>query len=123
MTVMGWLWLGSPFVLIALISRDDGLRRLVAANYARCWAAGWSGVLMMCVGAALIPSVGGAVMFTVGTPLVGLAVWLQEDGGDGGGGEEPDVPPPDWDEFERAFWVHVRRRGCLPRPPRAPATH
>jgi hypothetical protein len=40
----------------------------------------------MCLGAALTPSALGTVMFSVGTPLAGLAVWLHEDDDDGDDG-------------------------------------
>ena len=121
MALVGWLWLGSPFVVIAVISHDPRLLRQVAIHHAGCLAAGWIGVAMMCLGVALMPGVLGSVMFWLGTPLAGLAVWLRrDDGGGGGGGEDPDVPPFDWDEFERSFWAHVRRGGT-PRRSRTPS--
>jgi hypothetical protein len=119
MALLAWLWLASPFAVIAPISRDPELQRLVAVHYPRCRAAGWTGVLMMCLGAALMPALLGTLMFWVGTPLAGLTVWLVGDDGDGG--DESDVPPVDWDEFERSFWVHVRRHARTPRRPRAPS--
>jgi hypothetical protein len=117
--LVGWLWLGSPFVVIAVISHDPRLLRQVAVHHTRCLVAGWIGVAMMCLGVALMPGVLASVMFWLGTPLAGLAVWLRrDDGGDGGGGGGPDLPPIDWDEFERSFWAHVRRRGgARPRTP------
>jgi hypothetical protein len=120
--LLGWLWLGSPFVVIALISHDQRLLGLIAAHQTRCLAAGWTGVAMMCLGVALMPTALGATMFWVGTPLAGLAVWRRRDEGDGPGGDDPDVPPVDWDEFERSFWAHVRRRGPMSRRPRSPST-
>jgi hypothetical protein len=120
--LVGWLWLGSPFVVIALISHDPRLLRQVALHHTGCLTAGWAGVAMMCVGVALMPNLLGAVMFWVGTPLAGLAVWLRRDDDDGGGGGGgPDIPPIDWDDFERSFWAHVRRRGSSPRRPRTPS--
>jgi len=116
MALVGWLWLGSPFVLIALIAHDRRLLMLVAEHHTHCRVLGWTGVAMMCLGVMIVPDPLGAVMFWVGTPLAGLAVWLRRDGDDDGGGEEPDIPPLDWDEFERSFWAHVRRRGSAPRP-------
>jgi hypothetical protein len=118
--LVGWLWLGSPFVVIAVISHDRRLLRQVALHHTGCLTAGWTGVAMMCLGVALVPDPLGTAMFWVGTPLAGLAVWLRRDGRGGGGGDEPDVPPIDWDEFERSFWAHVRRRGPGPRRPRTP---
>ncbi len=118
---MGWLWLGSPFVVIAVIAHDRRLLRQVAVHNTECLAAGWTGLAMMCLGVALMPGVLGTLMFWVGTPLAGLAVWLRRDGGGGGGGDDPDVPPIDWDEFERSFWADVRRRGRVPRRPRTPS--
>jgi hypothetical protein len=118
-TLLGWVWLVSPFVVIALVAHDAQLQRFVAAHYDHCRAAGWAGVVMMFAGAALAPVAPGIVMFTIGTPLVGLVVWLRDDGNDGGEGE-PDSPPLDWHEFERSFWAHVRSRRRLPRNPRTP---
>ncbi len=120
--LMGWLWLGSPFVVIAVISRDRRLLRQVAVHHTGCLAVGWTGVAMMCLGVALMPGLLGTLMFWVGTPLAGLAVWLRrdsDDDDDGGGG--PDVPPIDWDDFERSFWANVRRRPGAPRRPRTPS--
>ena len=76
---------------------------------------------MMCGGAVLMPETFGTIMFWIGTPLAGLAVWLRGDDGDDGGEDDPDVPPLDWDEFERSFWAHVRRSGRPPRGPRVPS--
>ena len=123
MALLGWLWLGSPFVVIALISHDRRLLARVAAHHTRCLAAGWTGVTMMCLGVALMPAPIGTAMFWVGTPLAGLAVWLRRDdgGGGGGGGEGPDLPPVDWDEFERSFRAHVRGPDRSPRGPRTPS--
>ena len=119
MALLGWLWLASPFVLIALITHDRQLQRLVAAHYAQCRAAGCIGAAMMLLGAALVPGTLGKIAFVLGTPLTGLVVFLRRDDGDDGGEDEPDVPPFDWDEFERSFWIHVRGRS--PRRPRAPS--
>jgi hypothetical protein len=121
MALLGWLWLGSPFALIALISHNPRLLSLVATHQSRCQAAGWTGAALMLLGAAVVPGVAGAVMFWIGTPLVGLVVWLRGDDGDDGGEPEPDVPPINWDEFERSFWDHVRRGGPPSGRPRVPA--
>jgi hypothetical protein len=120
-TLLGWLWLGSPFVVIGLISHDRRLLAQVAAHHTGCLVAGWTGVAMMCVGVMLLPHPLDMVMFWLGTPVSGLAVWLRRDDGDHGGGDEPDVPPVDWDAFERSFRAHVRRRGRSPSRPRTPA--
>jgi hypothetical protein len=120
-TLLGWLWLASPFAVIAVISHHPPLQAQVAAHHRRCMVAGWGGAAMMVLGITLIPDPLGTAMFWVGTPLAGLAVWLRRDDDDGGeGDDEPDVPPVDWDEFERSFWAHVRRRGRSPRRPRSP---
>lgn len=120
MALLAWLWLGTPFAVIALIARDEELRTLVAVHYTRCRAAGWTGAVMMCVGAVMMPHVLGTMMFIIGAPLSGLAVWLRDDGWDDGG-ESPDVPPFDWETFERSFWAHVRRQHRQPRRPRTPS--
>ena len=122
MGLVGWLWLGSPFVLIAVISRDSDMRGLIAAHHRRCRAIGWFGAAAMFLGAALLPGTFGSMLFGVGTPLVGLIVWTPRDDGAGGGEGGPDEVPPDWDGFERSFWAHVRRRDQPPSRPRARAS-
>lgn len=121
MTLVGWLWLASPFVVISVISHDPRLLAQVAAHYTECMVIGWTGVAMMLLGVTVVPGPLGLLMFWIGTPLAGLAVWLRRDGDDGDGREDPDVPPVDWDEFERSFRAHVRRRGRTPRRPRVPS--
>ena len=121
MALVGWLWLGSPFVVIGVISQDHRLLRQVALHHAACVTAGWIGALMMCLGVALMPALLGTLMFWVGTPVAGLAVWLRRDDGGDGGDDGPDVPPIDWDEFEHSFWAHARRHGRPPRRPRTPS--
>ncbi len=119
MGLLGWVWLGSPFVVIALIAHDHSMQAWIASHYDACRVTGWVGAVMMFLGVALAPAVLGILMFVVGTPLVGLVVWLRDDRDDRGEGDS-DEPPIDWDEFERSFWAHVRR-GRLPRLPRAPS--
>ena len=117
MAMLGWLWLASPFVVIAVISHDRRLLAQVAAHHTGCLVAGWTGVAMMCLGVALMPAPLGEAMFWLGTPMAGLAVWLRRDDDGGEGGEDPDVPPFDWGEFERSFRAYVRgRRGPARRP-------
>jgi hypothetical protein len=119
LSLLGWLWLFSPFVLIGVISHDANMRELISAYPRRCHAIGWCGAVAMFFGAALVPGMLGSMMFGIGTPLVGLIVWTAR--GDGRGGEEdPSDTPPDWDDFERAFWAHVRRGRRPPSRPRAP---
>lgn len=121
MALVGWLWLGSPFVVIGVISHDRRLLTQVAAHHTECLTVGWAGAAMMLLGVTVLPDPIGTAMFWVGTPLSGLAVWLRRGGDDDGGGDDPDVPPVDWGEFERSFWAYVRRRGRTPRRPRTPA--
>ncbi len=104
-----WLWLVSPFVLIAAISHDSNMRDLVTEHQKRCQAIGWAGVTAMLLGAALLPATLGTVLFGIGTPLAGLIVWTRRDDGGEGGDGGPDDVPPDWDAFERSFRAHVRR--------------
>jgi hypothetical protein len=120
MALLGWLWLGTPFAVIGLISQNEQLRTLVAVHYTRCRAAGWTGVLMMCLGAVIMPDTLGTMMFFIGAPLSGLAVWLRNDGWDDGG-ESSDLPPFDWDAFERSFWAYVRGQRRHPTRPRTPS--
>jgi hypothetical protein len=104
---LGWLWLASPFVLIAVISRDPNMRELVAAHTGRCRAVGSAGVAAMFLGVALLPDELGSMLFGIGTPLTGLLVWTRRDDGDDGGEERPPDLPPDWGDFERSFWDYV----------------
>lgn len=117
---LGWLWLASPFVLIAVISRDSNMRELVAVHTGRCRALGVAGVAAMFLGVALLPDEIGTMLFGIGTPLTGLLVWTRRDDGDDGGEEGPAEPPPDWGDFERSFWDYVRRRNRPPSRPQAP---
>lgn len=115
MALLGWAWLASPFAVIGLISHDRRLLALVAANLDRCRAAGWTGVAMMVLGVTVVHGTPGKALFWVGTPLIGLIVWLRGDDGDDGGQHDPDdVPPVDWEGFERSFWAYVARRGRGP---------
>jgi hypothetical protein len=116
MALLGWLWLISPFALIALISHEPDLQRVVTDNLAQARAVGGIGTVMMFLGAVVVPGGFGATMFALGTPLVGLLAFIRRDGRDDGGEDEPDEPPPDWDDFERSFRAHVRRQ----RPSRRP---
>ena len=70
----------------------------------------------MIFGAMLIPTTLGSIMFLIGTPVSGLAVWTRgsDDGGDDDSERPPEVPPIDWGEFERSFWTHVRHHGGAP---------
>ncbi len=121
MAVLGWLWLGSPFALIALISNDPELLASVGRHLNRCQAIGCTGAALMLLGVMLVPGVLGVLMFVVGTPLTGLLVWARGDDDDDGGEPPPDTPPIDWDEFERAFSAHAGPGTRLPRRPRAPS--
>jgi hypothetical protein len=117
----GWLWLASPFVVIAIISHDRALLELVAVHHRRCLAIGWAGAASMVLGATIVPGAVGTALYYLGAPLAGLVVWLRGDDGGDDGDEESDVPPFDWDAFERSFRAHVRRGARAPRKPRAPS--
>jgi hypothetical protein len=121
MALLGWLWLASPFAVIALISHDPELLALVSAHHGRCRVAGWTGAAIMLIGVAVVPGALGSIMYVIGTPVVGLAVWTRGDGGDGGCEPPSDVPPIDWGEFERSFWAYVRGRSGRPRRPPTPS--
>jgi hypothetical protein len=122
MELLGWIWLISPFVLIAVISHDGVLQRGVAKNLGQARVAGCAGALMMFLGGVIVPGALGATMFVLGTPLVGLLAFIRRDDRDDGGGEgEPDIPPIDWDEFERSFRAHARRGRRSPQRPRSPS--
>ena len=121
MELLGWLWLVSPFVLIAVISHDGVLQRGVAKNLGQARAAGCAGALMMFLGGVLVPGALGATMFVLGTPLVGLLAFIRRDDRDDGGEEDPDPPPLDWDEFERSFRGYVSRGRRSPQRPRSPS--
>jgi hypothetical protein len=116
MALLGWLWLASPFAVIALISHDPELLALVGAHHRRCQAAGWTGAAIMVLGVTLVPGPVGSIMFVIGAPLCGLVVWARGDDDDDGGEPPPDVPPILWDQFERSFWAYVRGGGRSGRP-------
>lgn len=55
---------------------------------------------------------------SVSTATALWAMLLRRRGGGGGGGgdtdnapDTPELPPFDWDDFERRFWEDVKRRG------------
>jgi len=121
MSLLGWLWLASPFALIGLISHDPELLALVGEHHKGCRVVGWTGAAMMLLGVTVVPGVVGLLMFAIGTPSAGLAVWGHRDDGDDGGDSPPDFPPFDWDAFERGFHAYVRRRGRSSRRPRTPS--
>lgn len=116
MAVLGWLWLGSPFALIALISHDPELLAMVGRHLNRCRAIGCAGASGMLLGIMLVGGVLGVMMFIVGTPLSGLMVWARGDDDDDGGELPPDPPPIDWDDLERAFTARPPRRPRVPSP-------
>lgn len=121
MELLGWLWLASPFAVMTLISRDRELLALVSTHHRQCQILGWGGLALMVLGVTVISGPVGSLMFLVGTPLGGLAVWGIRGGGDDGGGPGPDVPPISWDDFERSFWAYVRGRGGRRSRPRIPS--
>lgn len=121
MSLVGWLWLASPFLLILAIVHDPNMRDLVSVHYKRCRAIGWTGVVAMFLGVAVVPDPAGMLLFGIGTPLTGLIVWMRRDDGDDGGEEGPDEVPPNWGEFERSFWDYVARRHRPSSRPRTPA--
>lgn len=119
MALLGWLWLVSPFLLIAVISHDRDLQRAIADNLGQARVAGGLGALMMCLGAGVVPGAIGATMYALGTPFVGLLAFIRRDDGDDGSEDEPGGPPVDWDELERSFRTQVRPPG--PGGPRSPS--
>jgi hypothetical protein len=121
MALLGWLWLGSPFVLIAVIAHDRELQKGIANNLGQARAAGCLGALTMVLGAVVASGALGATMYALGTPFVGLLAFTRRDDDDGGGEDGPEEPPRDWDDFERLFWAYVRRRQRQPRRPRSPS--
>jgi hypothetical protein len=120
MAALGWLWLGSPFVLIAAISHDPNMRELVTVHHRRCRTIGWVGVTAMFLGGLLVPGMFGSMLFGIGTPLAGLVVWTRRDDGDDGGEEPPDEVPPNSDAFERSFSAYTRRNKPPSDRPQAP---
>jgi hypothetical protein len=66
---------------------------------------------MMLLGVTIVPGVVGLLMFVIGTPSAGLAVWGHRDDGDDGGDSPLDCPAFDWDAFERGFQAYARRHG------------
>lgn len=122
MALLGWLWLATPFMLISVISHDARLLALVAKHNRRCRRVGWAGAATMLLGVMLVPGPVGALMFVLGTPVTGLVVWARGDDDDDGDDGPPDVPPIDWDEWERSLGPDAGR-GHSPGRPRAPAAN
>jgi hypothetical protein len=121
MALFEWLWLFSPFLVIGAIALEPRLLKLVGRHHTVCRRAGWCGLGMLLLAVCGVSGWIGQVMFLVGTPLVGLAVWrLPDDRNDGGEDAPAVVPPFDWDDFERAFRAHVRT-GHRPQRPRSPS--
>jgi hypothetical protein len=121
MALLGWLWLISPFLVIALVSHDSELQRGVATHLTQARIAGSLGAVMMFLGASVVPGALGATMYALGTPATGLLAFIRRDDRDDGGEDPLDDPPVDWDEFERLFRNHVRRERRPPRRPRSPS--
>ncbi len=98
----------------ALLGSSPRARRLANRHYRPLVCAGWFGVLLVLLGAVVLPHPQSLLALAIGGPLSGLSFWSRREGGedDGGGGgedggDDSGPPPPDgeWEriveEFER----------------------
>jgi hypothetical protein len=120
------LWLVTPFVSGALLGSSIRARQFAGRHYFVMVGLGCSGLLMVVLGAFVLPSPASLVALGLGGPLSGLSFWSRrEDGDDGGGGEEdgddPEPPPPggDWERIVKDLERDVDRHGP-PRPGQLP---
>ncbi len=112
----------------ALLGSSPRARRLASRHYRPLICAGWFGVLLVLLGAVVLPHPQSLLALAVGGPLSGLSFWSRREGGedDGGGGgedggDDSGPPPPDgeWEriveEFERQLDGHDGSSDPAPR--------
>jgi hypothetical protein len=128
------LWLVTPFVSGALLGSSVRARQFAGRHYFALVGLGWSGLIMVLLGAFVLPRPASLIALGLGGPLSGLSFWSRREGGDdGGGGEEdddqPEPPPPggDWERIVRDLERHVDRHrparpGRVPERPRRERT-
>lgn len=115
MLALASLWLLSPFATGALLGSSPRARRLAGRHYAVLLGLGLSGLMLVALGAFLLPRPLSLVALGLGGPLSGLSFWARRsDGGDDGPGDDdddPEPPPPggDWERIVREFERHVER--------------
>jgi hypothetical protein len=111
------LWLLSPFATGALLGCSRRARRLAGRYYPALITLGVTGLLLVVLGAFVLPRTLSLVALGLGGPLSGLSFWARRtDGGDDGPGDDdndPEPPPPggDWELIVREFERHVERYG------------
>jgi hypothetical protein len=120
------LWLVTPFVSGALLGSSPRARQFAGRHYFALVGLGSMGLLLVLLGAFVLPRPASLVALGFGGPLSGLSFWSRREGGDdGGGGEEkdddPEPPPPggDWERIVRGLERDVNRHGPA-RPGRLP---
>jgi hypothetical protein len=120
------LWLVTPFVSGALLGSSVRARQFAGRHYFAMVGLGWSGLMLVVLGAFVLPRPASLIALGFGGPLSGLSFWSRREGGDdGGGGEEDDddpTPPPpggDWERIVNDLERDVDRHGP-PRPGHLP---
>jgi hypothetical protein len=117
------LWLLSPFATGALLGSSKRARTLAGRHYPLLFVLGLGGIVLVVLGAFVLPQPISLVALGVGGPLSGLSFWARRGGGgdDGPGGDDddPEPPPPgdDWERIVREFERHVDRFGGPVPPP------
>jgi hypothetical protein len=130
--VLAPLWLATPFVSGALLASSLRARRIAARHYWRVLSLGWFGVLLVLLGAFVLPRPLSLVALGVGGPLSGLSFWSRREGGqdhddddEGGGGTDPEPPSSpggDWERIVGDLERQVDRHGpWRPERPQTPA--
>ena len=85
MLALASLWLLSPFATGALLSSSTRARRLAGRYYPVLLTLGVSGLLLVLLGAFVLPRPISLVALGLGGPLSGLSLWARRsDGGDDG---------------------------------------
>ncbi len=107
MIALASLWLLSPFATGALLGSLPRARRLAARYYPLLVALGVCGIVLVVLGAFVLPRPDALLALALGGPLSGLSFWARRSDGDdddpGGEDDDPEPPPPggDWERIVR----------------------
>jgi hypothetical protein len=110
------LWvISAPFAVMALVSGNRPLNRLLARVTLLTLAVGWAALTTVVLNVVVLGESRSVVALWVAAPLAGLSIWVRGRGEDGDGDDPPPEPDPKGDP--RARLQYAQRR----RPVRAPA--